>query len=198
MGQDGSWLSPAFCTTASTRTRDVGKEGANEEPLQHHGGSAPPYAELLPCAGGHCPWASAEEGTIKPQVRQQVTHSKCNWRWWQGAHRFKIGKGKEPMLTASPLTGTRMEKTLGWYPWEQFCRQPLLKRRWQTELKLSKYAMAWHLQCCPLPFPAGSFLPSSPVCKKQWRRQTYRQETREDYSNTGLTSAHVATKHGPA
>lgn len=53
---------PCLCTTASTRTRrDEGKEGANEEPLRPHGGSAPPRAELLPGTGGCCPRASAEE-----------------------------------------------------------------------------------------------------------------------------------------
>lgn len=88
-GQRGPWLSPACCTAASTQTpRDVGEKGANEEPLQCHGGLAPPRAELLPHVGGCCPWASAEKGMTKPQVRQQVTHSKCNWHWWQGAHQF--------------------------------------------------------------------------------------------------------------
>lgn len=83
MGQEGLWLGYTRYMTVSTPTHlSVGEEGTNEKPLQCHGGSAPPCAELLHAAGGHhCLWASAEEGMIKPQVRQQARPSKCSRHW---------------------------------------------------------------------------------------------------------------------
>lgn len=40
------------------------------------------------------PWASAEGGMVKPQVRQQVNQSKCNRHWWQRGTRTSHQKGQ--------------------------------------------------------------------------------------------------------
>lgn len=106
------------------------------------------------------PWSSAETGRVKPQARGQVNQCKCNRYWWQEVQGLYIRKGKISWLTAY-LPGTGMDK-LRWYPLQWFFRQPLPKRRWESEIKSSKYATAWHLKRCPLPFPAVFSLPSSP------------------------------------
>lgn len=59
---------------------------------------------------------------------------------WQEVQGLYIRKGKKSLLIAS-LPGTGTDK-LDWYPLQQLFRQPLLKRRQESEIKSHKYATA--------------------------------------------------------
>lgn len=96
------------------------------------------------------------------------------------------------LLTAS-LSGTGMDK-LGWYPLQQFFRQPLLKRRWEMWLC---YSLTSEMLSSPLSHWFFSSILSTCSCGRGslW---THRQDTGKNCSITVLPSAHVATEHGPA
>lgn len=140
MGQEGLWLGYTRYMTASTLTHlSVGEEGTNEKPLQCHGGSAPPCAELLHAAGGHhCLWASAEKGMIK--ITCQTTGNPQQMQPTLVARGTSILDSKGQVAFANSFFLAMGCKNLGLITLRTIFQATSFEKNMGIEVELSKYA----------------------------------------------------------